>query len=387
MNFRNKSNLPPAARSGYASHFLLSVATAFAAVLPLARPPAVGAQHLLLDRPLTLRWSYPSEAISSVAPLEGVDAIYLPLVGGEIVSLRKSDGQLIWKTEVGGDVLLTPPSDAERLYVASRAQNGDGLSKEPVFFLRSISRSSGVILWFDTLPGRIQHAYQSLSPPGLVATLDDIALGVEKKSGAVKWSAQLPARIAAPPVFYGNRLYLPLINGELFILKIEDGKPFRRYRTRGQAVSLSLAEDGMIYSATSDGYVSSLTEMEGSLTPVWRKRVGGEIQSMNLAADGLLIVSSDSSVTFIKRQNGKRLWKRRLPDRLATQPVLHEGYALFAPLAEDTCVVLSLRDGRQVNTINLGANNSVVAPPVVADDYLLIPTKTGLLAFAASGRP
>ncbi len=350
----------------------------------LSGQPVIEARPLLLDRPLTLKWSYPSDAISSVPPLEDAGAIYLPLVGGEIVSLRLEDGQLVWKTDVGGDVLLTPSGDAERLYVASEVQNSDGLSKGSAAFLRSISRSSGVVLWFNALPRKVQHAYDSGASSMFIATLGDIVIGVDKKAGTVKWSSQLPGQIAASPVFNKDRLYIPLDDGELVILKIEDGQPLQRYRTQGRVDAFSMAGDGVIYWATSEGYVNALTETGGSLTSIWRRGVGAEIQSLGQTEDGLLIVSRDNSVTYLRRQNGKRLWKRRLPDRLAAQPVVHEGYALFAPLGEETCIVLSLRDGRQVNTLYLGANNSAVASPVIVDDHLLVPTKLGLLAFAAS---
>jgi outer membrane protein assembly factor BamB len=331
-----------------------------------------------------MRWYYPSSAISSVAPVQDPDAIYLPLIGGEIVSLRPEDGQLVWKTDVGGDVLLTPTADAERLYVASEARGAGGESKEPAFFLRSVSRSSGVVLWFRPLPRAVQHAFDSRASTLFAATLGDIVIGVEKSAGTFKWSSHLPAPIAAPPILNGGRLYLALESGEIIILKLEDGQTLGRYRTQGRITAFSSAGDGALYWATSEGYVNASAETEGALTLNWRRRVGAEIQSLSQTQDGLLVVARDNSVTYLNRQNGRRVWKRRLPDRLAAQPVLHAGAGLFAPLGEDVCIVLSLRDGKQVNTLYLGANNSVVAPPVIAEDYLLIPTKLGLLAFTAS---
>jgi outer membrane protein assembly factor BamB len=384
MNSRNISNPSPPVQPRPTPLLLRCVVIALAAAVTLSGRPAIEARPLLLDCPLTLKWSFPSDAISSVPPLKDADSLYLPLVGGEIVSLRIRDGQLVWKTDVGGDVLLTPSGDEERLYVASEVQDAAGLSKVSAAFLRSISRSSGVVLWFNALPRKVQHTYDSRASSMFLATLGDVVIGVDKNTGAVKWSSQLPAQIATAPVFNNERLYVPLDDGELLILKAEDGMPSRRYRTRGRIAALSLATDGVIYWATSEGYVNALTEADGSLISVWRKRVGAEIQSLGQTEEGLLIVSRDNSVAYLKRQNGKRLWKRRLPDRLAAQPVVHEGYALFAPLGEDTCIVLSLRDGRQVNTLYLGANNSALASPVVVDDFLFVPTKLGLLAFAAS---
>lgn len=387
MNSGNKSNFPIPAQSGAASLHLLQLSVALSMTLLLS-PARVAGQPLLLDRPLTMRWYYPSSTISSIAPVQDSDAIYLPLVGGEIVSLRTKDGQLVWKTDVGGDVLLTPTADADRLYVASEARSearGDGgEAKETAFFLRSISRSSGVVLWFQALPRAIQHTFDSHASPLLAATMGDIVIGVDKSAGTFKWSSHLPSRIVGQPILNNGQLYLALDDSEIIILKLEDGQTLRRYRMQDHVTAFSSVGDGMIYWATSEGYVNASAATQDVLTPSWRKHVGAEIQSLSQTADGLLVIARDNSVTYLKRQNGKRVWKRRLPDRLATQPVLHAGSALFTPLGEDACIVLSLRDGKQVNTLYLGANNSVVASPVISDDYLLIPTKLGLLAFTAS---
>lgn len=345
-------------------------------------------QSLFLSRPLTMRWYYPSSSISSVTPVNDIDSIYLPLTGGEIISLRIKDGQLEWKTDVGGDVLATPTIDTERLYVANEVRNvSAGRSQEPVVFLRSLSRSSGVILWFRTLPRTVRYSSNSDTSSALFnVTFGDIIIGVDKRTGTVRWSTQLSSRVITTPIFHNNLLYLALEGGELVTLKQEDGLQLRRYRTQDHITALLLADDGSIYWGNTEGYVNALAEAGGSLVLNWRKRVGAEVQSLNQTPDGLLVVSRDNSVTFLKRLNGKRLWKRHLPDRIAVQPLVKDGSALFAPLGEDVCVILSLRDGRQVNTLSLGNDNSVVASPIIADDYLLVPTRLGLLAFTTSGQ-
>jgi outer membrane protein assembly factor BamB len=387
MNSKNKSNRSLIPKSARPLARIIHIALALTAtIIPLRQLPLKG-QSLLLSRPLTLRWDYPSSSISSVTPAKDVDATYLPLTGGEIVSLRIKDGQLVWKTDVGGDVLVTPTADSERLYVANEVRDEPAdRSKARLVYIRSISRSSGVILWFHSLPQTVRHVHNSDASALFTITSDSVVIGVDKSTGAVRWSSQLSSRIVTAPIFHNHLLYLALEDGEVVTLRQEDGLPISRYRTRDHITTLLLAADAPLYSGTAEGYVNALSETAGSLTSSWRKRVGAEIQSINLTLDGLLVVSRDNSVTFLKRQTGKRLWKRHLPDRLAVQPLLVGDAALFAPLGEDACIVLSLRDGKQVNTLYLGKNNSVVASPIVADDYLLVPTRLGLLAFTNSGQ-
>src|SRR3712207_8489639 len=53
-----------------------------------------------------------------------------------------------------------------------------------------------------------------------------------------------------------------------------------------------------------------------------------------------------------------RLWKRQLPGRVAAQPLVAEDGILLAPLSGEECLVLSLRDGKKLNSINVGEDRS-----------------------------
>jgi outer membrane protein assembly factor BamB len=83
-------------------------------------------------------------------------------------------------------------------------------------------------------------------------------------------------------------------------------------------------------------------------------------------------------------QRGKRVWKKQMPARMISPPLLVEGGALFASVSEEACIALSLADGRQINTLFIGKDNSPIAPPFSTNGTLFIPTRDGLLAFAAS---
>jgi outer membrane protein assembly factor BamB len=333
-----------------------------------------------------MKWHYPSSSLSSTNPVWDFETAYLPLTGGEIVALRIKDGQLMWKTDVGGDVAIESSINKGSLYVANEVQDalGEG-SKESGFFLRSLSSSSGVVRWLHELPQAAQHISNSNASMLFVVSLNSMIVSVDKKTGQVNWSSQQPSQIVSAPIYLNNSLYLALEDGEIVALRQEDGVPSIRYRTPGHVATALLAPDGSIYLGTAEGYVTALADAGDTFRIIWRRRVGTGIQSLRQTSQGLLVVSRDNSVTFLKRQNGKRLWKRHLPDRLAAQPLLQEDAGLFAPVGENVCIVLSLRDGKQVNTLYLGENNSLIATPLIAGDYLLVPTRLGLLAFTASG--
>src|SRR6187402_2786138 len=75
----------------------------------------------LLSQPLTIRWRYESPVTLNLTPAFDNERVYLPLAGGTIVALKAKDGQLYWRTEMGGELSASPVADDSMIYVASEA--------------------------------------------------------------------------------------------------------------------------------------------------------------------------------------------------------------------------------------------------------------------------
>jgi hypothetical protein len=71
-----------------------------------------------------------------------------------------------------------------------------------------------------------------------------------------------------------------------------------------------------------------------------------------------------------------------LPGRLSSPPVTAGDGALFTPFSTDQAIVLNLRDGKTVNTLPLGEENSSSASPISINNLVLITIPHGLLAFS-----
>jgi hypothetical protein len=78
---------------------------------------------------------------------------------------------------------------------------------------------------------------------------------------------------------------------------------------------------------------------------------------------------------------GTRLWKRQLPGRISSQPLMTNTDALFMPLSSSAGVVLELRDGRPVNSLPTGLEITSSASPIAVGEVVLLTTQQGLLAF------
>lgn len=335
---------------------------------------------IALSQPLTTRWIYPSDITTNLTPTADGGRIYLPLASGLIISLNAYDGQLTWKTDIGGELSSSPAADERGVYVASETGGGLRLPSRANGALRALGREGGITLWMRTLPMPIQ---------GSLITSDNILYGgssdgkvyaVKKQTGEIVWVMQHSAPFASQPVILGSRLYIGSDDGSLFSLDQLTGKINWRYRTRGAIHGKAVVVDGIVYFGSTDGYVYALSETNGSLR--WRRRTGASVQTVASAQSGLLAVSFDNFVYYLSYRNGDRLWKHQLAGRIAAEPLTANDGALFTPLSSSIGVVLDLRDGKQINSLPIGEDNSITAAPVVAGKMLLITTRHGLIAFS-----
>src|ERR1043166_3464139 len=92
---------------------------AFIRILTLFLIASFASDDVLLSQPLTIRWRYQSAVTLNLTPAFDNERIYLPLAGGTIVALKATDGQLYWRSEMGGN--LAPPlvADEGQFYVFS----------------------------------------------------------------------------------------------------------------------------------------------------------------------------------------------------------------------------------------------------------------------------
>jgi outer membrane protein assembly factor BamB len=342
--------------------------------------PQTDAQ-ISLSQPLTIRWQYASGETINLTPAADGDRIYLPLAAGTLVSLRASDGQMLWKTDFGGDVSASPVADEYGVYIASEASGAPTKEPRATGALRALGRDTGVTLWMRTLR-RPFHGSLAMNQTTLFGgTTDGRVFAINKKTGQFAWVTQHWAAFASHPVVYGSKLYIGSDDGTLFALDQVSGKTLWRYRTRGAVRGRVAIVDDVIYFGSADGYVYALGAVDGRLR--WRTRTGAGVQAVASAGGGLVVASLDNFVYFLSLSNGSRLWKRQLAGRLLAEPFTTVDGALFTPLAGDAGVVLDLRDGKQLNTLLVGEDNNTAAAPVAVGDVLFVTTRQGLIAFSS----
>lgn len=347
----------------------------------LQHTPCVTSTQLSLSRPLRVKWKYETLSTVNLTPAADRENVYLPLEGGDIVSLRVVDGDLNWRTEAGGDISAAPAADDRGVYVASETDTAAGtFTPRATGALRALGRNSGVTLWMRTLQSPLRGTLVSNDRLIFGGASDGRVYAVQKDSGSIAWVMNYNAPFVSHPVLSEGRLYIGSEDGTLFSLDQSTGRIIWRYRTRGALRGPVALADQMIFVGSADSYVYALGARDGRLR--WRVRTGASIQSVRPTPKGLVVTSLDNFVYFLSINRGARVWKRQLAGRVAAQPLAIEDGALFAPLAGDECVILDLRDGRKVNSLLVGEANNTGASPIVIGSLLLLTTRQGLFAFS-----
>ena len=339
-------------------------------------------QQLVFSQPLTARWQYATADTINFTPATFAGQVYLPLAAGRLVALRAADGQLLWQTDLGGEISAAAEADERGVYIATETITQDGAQTyyRATGALRALSGKSGVTFWMRTLPRPFSSALIANATTLFGGTTDGRVYAISKTNGEVKWQAQYTAPFASQPVLHNGRLYLGSEDGALLVLDEQRGNILWRYQTRGPLRGPVAIANQLVLFGSADGYVYALDDATGRLR--WRARTGAGVQAVAATDEGLVVASLDNFVYLLSYRHGQRIWKRQLAGRIAAQPLTSTDSALFVPLGGDACVVLALRDGKTVNTLEVGPDGNTSASPIVAADVLLITTRHGLMAFA-----
>jgi outer membrane protein assembly factor BamB len=351
---------------------ILATFTAFAVRINTDSP-------VLLSQPLTVRWRYQSNVTLNLTPAFDKERVYLPLAGGTIVALTARDGRLFWRSDMGGELSASPVADESAIYVASETTGPATEPRRSGGALRALSRESGVTQWMTPLITPIKGALATGGGKVFAGGNDGRAYAFDKHTGGVLWSIPYGSSFAGQPVLKAGRVYFGSEDGSLLALEESTGRLMWRFRTKGAVRGPVAADSENVYFGSGDGYIYAVRADRGKLK--WRKRTGAGVEAVTLTGDMLLAASLDN-FAYLLNDKGAMLWKKQLPGRISSQPLTIEEAALFTPLSSSAGVVLSLKDGKQVNTLPTEEELTSSASPILVGDAVIVTTEKGLLAFA-----
>jgi len=334
---------------------------------------------VLLSQPLTVRWRYQSAVTLNLTPAFDHERIYLPLAGGTIVALKAKDGQLCWRSDMGGELSASPVADENAIYVASETVVQANEPQKSAGALRALGREGGVTQWMTPLVRPLRGALTISGTKLFAGGSDGRVYAFDKRTGGVLWSIPYELAFSNQPVAKAGRVYFGSEDGTLLALDETTGQLLWRHRTKGAIHGPVAVTDDSVFFGSGDGYIYAVSTDKGRMK--WRKRTGAGVEAVVLAGDTLLAASLDN-FAYLLNLKGTMLWKKQLPGRIAAQPLAVEETALFTPLSSSEGVVLGLKDGKQVNSLPTGDELTSSASPILVGDAVILTTEHGLLAFA-----
>jgi len=117
----------------------------------------------------------------------------------------------------------------------------------------------------------------------IIVASGDRVYGVSR-SGAVGWTAQMPAGVGGAPTLADDTLYVPCVDGRIYLLSARSGAPHRRpvYQVENSLTAPPAVSESYVVVGTADALIYVLDSVTGEVA--WSYRCRGPDRLPNEAA-------------------------------------------------------------------------------------------------------
>jgi eukaryotic-like serine/threonine-protein kinase len=219
------------------------------------------------------RWGTPLPGGAAVPLYYDTGWLLASTTGGDLVALRASDGNVLWRRQLGAPLSGAPGPALDRLYLALEDNR-----------LASVLLKTGETIWSRTLPARVTSML-ALEDQLLVGTAarrfisidlkhgrerwgwniggdisglptaddkriyfasrDNILRALDRRSGNLRWKANLASRPAGGPLLSPDQLLMPMVSSEIAGFDPQTGKPTVTVRAAGEIGTQPFVRAGM----------------------------------------------------------------------------------------------------------------------------------------------
>ena len=177
-------------------------------------------------------------------------------------------------------------------------------------------------------------------------------LALRASDGEILWQRDLGAPLQGPPAPAGDRLYLPLKDGRILALSLQTGEEIWTHKLSEAAVGILPVGDRVFVGAR-DNHLHSL-EADDADTD-WKWQTGADVLGVPVLDEKrVYFVALDNVLRGHNRNSGSMLWKRVLPMRPFTGPLLSGQTLIMAGVASE-----------------LRAYNSIDGKPIAGDPFIV----------------
>jgi outer membrane protein assembly factor BamB len=311
--------------------------------------------------------------------------IFVSMADGSLVSVNAINGSALWRADLGGTIVSQSVASNNTVFVASQATTFDK-NKTPIIIVRALSANTGVTIWQKEFPAatKVSLIFQN--------NFLVIALGEENNNqkihalngedGQILWSQKIALQMTTGLTAHQNFFYFATTNNLLWIYKLTDGTILKSLQLPHAANNRIVINDNLIFFSDTTGYVSAIREIDQKM--LWTLRLGGSAQDILLINDKILLSSFDDFIYFHKITSGKRLWRKRLAGRPLGVAALSDSTIGLTVSGESSGTIINLKNGKSIDLLDFGTNNTALGAPLLTTNYLVILTENGLRGFAGN---
>ncbi|MBI3952281.1 MAG: PQQ-binding-like beta-propeller repeat protein [Acidobacteria bacterium] len=313
--------------------------------------------------------------------------VYLPLAAGELLALKLATGERVWEARIEGDWATRLQVGDEELYVAVSPSPNSSKNTNNSFL--AIDKRTSEIAWHRSIDEPITSlTYQRrVGRTGVgrlyVGTAAGSLIAINLATREQTWKFQSRGAVRSQVNESEGTVYVGSDDGHLYALDTATGAERWRFETRGAVRARVVVSPDALSVGSFDGSVYRLDKKTGRQR--WSMRTGAAIEAQSVLLNGTLIVASyDNFVYALDPDSGALRWRTKLSGRITADPIASGEAVLISVLRAHGVIVLHVKDGKQINSLELGEEFEIVASPVMAGDMLVLTTDQGTIAAHAA---
>ncbi len=313
-------------------------------------------------------------------------SIFIAFRGGRIEKINLDGNFGTWVSELGGEIASDLIFEDKRVFLITKvpliysAKENDESQQTINYVLWSLDAETGVTIWRLPFTAKSSVLLKSFQDKIFLTEKDGGVTSIRKSDAQIIWKENFGQEISSPPDLNKNKIYISTGDNSILTVSADNGVIVSKLSKLKSPASILIADENNLYWGDRKGFVTRADTSTKSR--IWNVRYGGEISSLTITRNGVLVTSLDNFVYLISMQKGKKIWKRRLAGRILVRPLIAHGFVVFVTAADNNAVILDLRNGRIINQISLADTSFILSAPLVIRNLLVFSTSKGIFAFA-----
>lgn len=319
-------------------------------------------------------WDYPTGEAVIISVSADSENVFVAFGNGSVKAIGLKDGLDRWSADLGGKITSNIVVLADRVLVVTSSVEANGTGGESST-LRALSKETGLTL-FSAKVAAAEKTYLVASTDSIVALGSTGAITGLTLDGKPRWNFAMSSGIATEPFVSATGIAIPLSDRSIQQIGFTNGETISKHNG-GSVPNAITGDKGRLFIGDERGRVYSTDASSGDVN--WTFKTGGRIEHL-LDGDGRVYVASvDNFVYSISTDKGSVVWKKRLPARIDGRPLLWESMLVVSSFGESSAVIIDIKDGKTLKTIEFGTGNVKVASTVLTSEgSVILPLQNGL---------